>query len=88
MSESVGLISVSLGEYRAMIVQSQASMDNLSAMLFNLEENLPGILNGIVIGVSLFLVWLLAAQVVILSQGWELYQEASPRSDSREEGTG
>ena len=74
MSESVALISESLGEYQAMILQSQASMDNLSAILTNLQSNLSAILNGAAIVFSLFFIWLLAAQVVILSQGWELYQ--------------
>lgn len=79
MSDSVGLISVSLGEYEQMVVQSQSSMDDLAAILTNLQSNLPNILNGAAIGLSLFFAWLLAAQVVILSQGWELYQGTADR---------
>ena len=74
MSESVALISESLGEYQVMIEQSQSSMENLGAMLSNIQNNLPNILNGVAITLSLFFIWLLAAQVVIFSQGWELYQ--------------
>jgi len=85
MSDSVGLISTSLGEYKAMITQSQSSMDNLKSILTNLQSNLPAILNGFVIAVSLFLIWLLAAQIVILSQGWELYQGTASRMESGEE---
>ena len=70
MSDSVGLISKSLGEYQVMVLQSQSSMENLSKMLTNLQNNLTSILNGAAIVFSLFFVWLLAAQVVILSQGW------------------
>ena len=32
---------------------------------------------------TLFLVWLLAAQVVILSQGWELYQGTADRLEGK-----
>jgi len=81
MSDSVGLISESLGEYQVMIQQSQASMENLKAMLDNLQNNLTSILNGVAITLSLFFLWLLAAQIVILSQGWELYQGTADRME-------
>ena len=82
MSESVGLISSSLGEYQEMIVQSKSSMDNLASILTNIQNNLPTILNGVAIVLSLFFAWLLAAQVVILSQGWELYQGTADRMET------
>lgn len=84
MSESVKLISKSLQEYESMIGQSQASMGNLTAMLTNIQTNLPNILNGVAAVFSLFFLWLLAAQVVILSQGWELYQGTAGRMESSE----
>lgn len=79
MSDSVGLISVSLSEYQSMVVQSQSSMDDLAAILTNIQYNLPTILNGVAIVLTLFFVWLLAAQIVILSQGWELYHGTTDR---------
>jgi methyl-accepting chemotaxis protein len=85
MSDSVGLISSSLSEYEEMIVQSKSSMDALSSILTNIRLNLPAILNGVAIVLSLFLAWLLAAQVVILSQGWELYQGTADRMESEGE---
>ena len=81
MSTSVGLISQSLSEYQAMITQSQSSMDNLKLMLTNVQNNLNNILNGVAIVLSLFFLWLLAAQIVILSQGWELYQGTAGRME-------
>ena len=57
-----------------MIAQSQSSMDDLESMVTNVQENLDSILNWTAILLSLFFLWLLAAQVVIFSQGWELYQ--------------
>jgi hypothetical protein len=82
MSDSVGLISSSLSEYEEMIIQSKSSMDDLSSILTNIQSNLPTILNAVAIVLSLLLAWLLAAQVVILSQGWELYQGTADRMES------
>jgi hypothetical protein len=79
MSESVGVISSSLSEYRSMVSQSQSSMENLRSILTDLRANLGTILNGAAIVLTLVLAWLLAAQVVILSQGWELFQGTAGR---------
>jgi uncharacterized phage infection (PIP) family protein YhgE len=84
MSDSVGLVSSSLREYQGMIIQSQSSLDDLTSILTNLQSNLPAILNGVAIVLTLFFVWLLAAQVVILSQGWELYQGTADRLEKDE----
>ena len=73
MSQSVSLIADSLGEYQAMISHSQNSMDSLKGMLTSVESNLAMILNIATIVLAVFFLWLLAAQVVIFSQGWELY---------------
>jgi len=73
MSDSVKVISSSLGEYKERIIQSQSSMDEVTAILTNIQSNLPTILNGAAMVLTLFFAWLLAAQIVILSQGWELY---------------
>jgi hypothetical protein len=81
MSSSVGMIAKSLGEYEAMITQSQSSMGNLVSMLTNIQNNLIPMLNGAAIVVSLFFLWLLAAQVVIFSQGWELFQGTAGRME-------
>jgi hypothetical protein len=85
MSDSVVLISSSLGEYEKMITQSQSSMDNMTTMLTNLRTNLASNLNIAVIVLSLFLLWLLAAQVVIFSQGWELFQGTADRMEGNSE---
>lgn len=84
MSDSVGQISKSLSEYQAMITQSQSSMENLISILTNINNNLTSILNGVAMAFSLFFLWLLIAQVVILTQGWELYQGTASRMESSE----
>ncbi|MGQ9599833.1 MAG: hypothetical protein ACUVWZ_10505 [Anaerolineae bacterium] len=82
MSESVKLISSSLGEYERMVTQSKSSLDNLMSILTSIRNNLPTILNVAAVVLTLLFSWLLAAQVVILSQGWELYQGTADRLES------
>lgn len=79
MSTSVALISTSLSQYQKMIGESQASMENLVSMLTNVADNLDQILNIASIVLGLFFFWLLAAQIVIFSQGWELYHGTAGR---------
>jgi hypothetical protein len=81
MSTSVGEISSSLSEYQQMVTQSRASMDSLKSMITNLRANLATILNAAALIMTLFFIWLLAAQVVILSQGWELFQGTANRME-------
>lgn len=81
MSDSAKVISASLSEYENIVTQSQPTMDDLAAILTNIQSNLPTILNRVAIVLTLFLVWFLAAQVVILSQGWELYQGTANRME-------
>lgn len=84
MAGSVGEISSSLREYENMVNQSQESMENMKTMLASIQTNLTTILTGAAIGLSIFFFWLLAAQVVILSQGWELYQGTATRMEGGE----
>ena len=79
MSDSVGIISSSLGEVESMIIQSNSSMDNLTSILTDLQKNLNAILNWTGFVLSLFFGWLLVAQVVILTRGWELFQGTSEK---------
>lgn len=82
MSASVGYISDSIEEYQSMVADSRSSMDSLKTMLVNTKANLPNILNYVSIGLGVFFLWLLAAQVVIFSQGWELFQGTAGRMES------
>jgi uncharacterized protein YukE len=84
MSESVARISGSLAEYQTMIKQSRSSMENMRTILTNVQNNLTNILNSIALGLSLFFLWLLVAQIVILTQGWELYQGTAGRMEDTE----
>jgi hypothetical protein len=81
MSQSVSLISGSLRDYQVMIGQSQGSMEDLKVMLSGIQENLYTILNGLTIVLGLLIVWMLAVQVVVFSQGWELYHGTAGRME-------
>jgi methyl-accepting chemotaxis protein len=81
MSVSVKGISQSLNEYQAMISQSETSMDNLAPVLANIQANIGSIVDSTVLVLSLFLLWLFTIQVVIITQGWELYQGTAGRME-------
>lgn len=85
MSTSVKVISTSLSEYETMVIQSKSSMDGVISILINIQNNLATILNWVVIVISLFFAWLLAAQVVILSQGWELFRGTASHLGTEQE---
>jgi peptidoglycan hydrolase CwlO-like protein len=82
MATNVSTISSSIDQYKNMVAQSQSSMENLQGILTNIQANLNQILTAAVWALTLFFLWLLAAQVVILSQGWELYQGTADRMES------
>ena len=84
MSTSVAGISTSLQEYQAMISESQASMEDLKVMLASVDNNLGTILNVTTGVLALFFLWMLAAQVVIFSQGLELFNGTASRMGGAE----
>jgi methyl-accepting chemotaxis protein len=73
MSENVTLISQSLSQYQTMISESKSSTDSLSTMLTTFKNGMDKTINIASIVLLLFFLWLLATQVVIFSQGYELY---------------
>jgi len=73
MADSVSMISASLSEYETMIGQSESSMDNVKSILTGLQTNQNTIINYGAIALTLVLLWMLTAQVVMFSQGWELF---------------
>ena len=81
MSENVALISGSIGEYERMVAQSQASMADLQPVLASIQNSLTPVVDGAALGLTLFFLWLLAIQVVVFSQGWELYQGTAGRME-------
>ena len=85
MSQNVDLIAGSLGEYQTMVGQSQTAMADLHPLIGDFQENLTPIVDGISLALTLFLLWLLAIQIVVFTQGWELYQGTAGRMESGED---
>jgi hypothetical protein len=81
MATNVSSITASLEQYRSIVANSQSSMENLKGLLSDVQSNLNNILNITALVLSLFLVWLLVAQVVILTQGYELFQGTAGRME-------
>lgn len=81
MASNVSSISSSLGQYKSMVAQSQGSMDNLKGLLTNLQANSASIMNNVALVLTIFFVWLLVAQIVILSQGYELFKGTAGRME-------
>ncbi len=82
MADSVAVISGSLQDYQTMVSESGTSMAGLKSMLDNTQARLDSILTWTTVILALFLFWLLAAQAVIFSQGWELYMGTASRMES------
>jgi uncharacterized phage infection (PIP) family protein YhgE len=87
MAQNVSLISDNLGQYQTVIKESTTSTENLEGLLSNFRNNMPRIMNIATIILVLFFLWLLAAQAVIFSQGYELFHgtAGSMASDLSEE---
>ncbi len=85
MAENVALIAKGLNEYQVMIKDSQTSMGDLLVLLTTLKQNFNNIFNIIMIALTLFFLWMLATQVVIFSQGWELFQGTASRMETGKE---
>jgi len=75
------LIASGLEEYKTIIQDSIGSMEQMKTMLENAKENSQRTINWITLVLALFFLWLLAAQVVIFSQGWELFHGTTDRLD-------
>jgi hypothetical protein len=82
MSTSVALISTSLSQYQDMIGQSKSSLENINAILTNIDNNLDRVLSYGTIVLGLFFFWLLATQIVIFSQGLELFHGTATRMEA------
>lgn len=79
MAGNVAVISERLVEYQAVIDDSKASMEKLHDILVGVRDNLGTILAAATAVMVLFMLWLLVTQVVIFSQGWELFHGTAGR---------
>jgi DNA repair ATPase RecN len=81
ITENVVLIAEGFRDYKSIVKDSISSLEQMKTMLENAKEHSPRTINWITVVLALFFLWLIAAQVVIFSQGWELFHGAANRID-------
>jgi uncharacterized phage infection (PIP) family protein YhgE len=72
LADSIHQIETSMTQARSVINQYQISVANVQKELARLKTNLPGMVNGLVLALTVFFVWMAVAQLGLLTQGWEL----------------
>ncbi|MFM8322051.1 MAG: hypothetical protein ACKOC5_14155 [Chloroflexota bacterium] len=70
---SVGQIEASVAQYEQVVSNYQASLDQVQQRLDTLEANVPGYVRTGTIGLTVFLVWMMLAQIGLFTQGWEMF---------------
>ncbi len=78
MAESIGEIEKSVAQYESVVGNYQKSLDNLNANLSNIKGSLPNMVRSAMIGLTIFLVWMVIVQFGLLTQGLELMFEERP----------
>ena len=81
MAVNIEAIAGSLDRYVTMTDQSQSSIANVQTWLAQLQNNIASILVAVAVVLTIFLLWLAIAQVVILTQGYELYMGTADKID-------
>ncbi len=78
MAASIGEIEKSVAQYESVVGGYQKSISELNSKLSAFKSNLPNIVRSVVIGLTIFLVWMAIVQFGLFAQGWELIFEAKP----------
>ena len=74
MASSVGEISSSLEQYNAVFQQYLDTIDQVMTRLESLEQNLPAIITFLAVALTIFFLWMILAQVGLLTQGLDLWK--------------
>jgi len=83
----ISQIETSLDEYQTTISSFQDTLKEVQRRLGQAEAGLPGLVNGVAWGLTVFLIWMAIAQLGLLSQGWELVsrdRKSAPVERSKE----
>jgi hypothetical protein len=78
MAESIGEIEKSVAQYGEVVGNYQTSINNLESRLSTLKTSLPSMVRTAMIGLTIFLAWMLIVQFGLLTQGLELIFEERP----------
>jgi prefoldin subunit 5 len=71
MAETIGTMQSTVAQYENVVGGYQASLDQLQRQLDMLVANMASIVNALVWGLTIFLVWMAIAQIGLFTQGWE-----------------
>ena len=85
MAESIGEIEKSVAQYENVVGNYQKSLDTLSARLSNIKSSLPNMVRSAMIGLTIFLIWMVIVQFGLLTQGLELMFEERPIEEKKPE---
>jgi methyl-accepting chemotaxis protein len=78
MAASIGEIEKSVAQYESVVANYQKSISQLNSNLSGFKSNLPNIVRTVVIGLTIFLVWMAIVQFGLFTQGVELMFEGGP----------
>jgi methyl-accepting chemotaxis protein len=78
MAASIGEIEKSVANYESVVGNYQKSISELNSKLSVFKGNLPNIVRSIIIGLTIFLIWMAIVQFGLFTQGWELIFEEKP----------
>jgi chromosome segregation ATPase len=84
MADSVGQIKSSVAQYEQVVDNYQASIAQVQSQLTALSAGVPQMTRALMLGLTVFLVWMAIAQLGLFTQGFELLTE-SVRRDVVEE---
>jgi len=85
MAESIGEIEKSVAQYESVVGDYQKSLVNLNSSLSTLKGNLPNIVRMLVLGLTIFLIWMAIVQFGLITQGLELMFEERPSKKEQPE---
>ncbi len=85
MAELIGEIEKSVAQYESVVSNYQKSIDALNARLSNIKASLANMVRSALIGLSIFLIWMVIVQFGLLTQGLELIFEERPAKEKKTE---
>ena len=77
MASSIGEIENSVSQYTAVLEGYLTSIKGLQVQMKALKTNIPTYIHYMVLGLTVFFVWMAIAQLGLMTQGWELLTEKS-----------
>jgi hypothetical protein len=71
MAKTIGQMQSIVAQYENVVGGYQASLAQLQRQIDAVAANIPAIVNALVWGLTIFLIWMAIAQIGLFTQGWE-----------------